>query len=271
MTRDEFESFFEAHKIDCSKPGFYNDPNFIAIEKKRPCFLESYAEYINTLSFSPYYLDQSEAVIIDVSKYIYEKLEQDGIKGVCLDVCNIISQILERLDIWNYVVKGGLAIHFNRIKGLSPIYLAPVMLRTNPAVLGHSWIVAPPFRVVDTTFPFQPYPPEYSQHIQGMVLEKEVTDSEPEIYDILDMDSVQFFKLSKGRNPNMNDAHGLLPHLKVSFKKYGVFKVKKDETTLKYTSCGISTSDGTLETISNITLCGKSPIELYREYISKRH
>ncbi|MGD2093976.1 MAG: hypothetical protein PVH77_03110, partial [Phycisphaerales bacterium] len=157
LTQNDFEEFFREEGINFSEPGFYDEPSFIEHEKKNPSFLEIYADYIDSMSFSFTYLEKARKTILEIVEFVYDKLLLDGLKGVCLDVCGIISRFLENEGIWNYVITGGLTINFDRNTGLTATYCAPIMTRDNPAVLGHAWVVVPPFRVVDVAFSHQSF------------------------------------------------------------------------------------------------------------------
>lgn len=193
LTQKDFEQFFREADIDYSKPGFYDDRNFVEFEKSNPAFLEIYADYINSMSFPSDYLMDARKVALDITEFVYDRLNFDGLKGACLDVCGIISRILEREGIWNYVVKGGLTISFDKSTGITPTYCAPIMTHDNPAVLGHAWVVAPPFRIIDVAFSHQPYTRGEEKYLEGFIAKEEVSKATLQVEDLFDMDAIELF------------------------------------------------------------------------------
>lgn len=267
-SKNEFEEFFREAGIDYSKPGFYDDPNFVAIEKEYPSFLEIYADYINSKNFPSDYLISAKKAALEVVEFVYNKLNIDGLKGVCLDVCGIISRFLERKGVWNYIIKGGLTINFAKSTGLNTSYCAPIMTYDNPAVLGHAWIVAPPFRVIDVAFSHQKYTHGEEKYLQGFIAKEDVKKASLQIEDLIDADAIRLFVQLQGRYPTIKDIGISFPALKSRIKKYGIFKIGLPQATLKYTSCGVTFMDAPLEKVKNIRLSGKYPIELYEEFLT---
>lgn len=272
FSQNDFEEFFREARIDCSKPGFYDEPTFIEIEKGNPSFLEMYADYIDSMTFSSDYLRKAKSITLEVVEFVYEKLSKDGLKGACLDVCGIISRLLEKEGIWNYVIKGGLTIGFDRNTGLATTYCTPIMTHDNPAVLGHAWVVAPPFRVVDVAFSYQHYTCGEEKYLRGYIAEENVERATLQVKDLIDMDAMKLHVKQYGRLPTMQDIKMLFPALFSRIEKYGIFGVKLPQARLKYVSCAVSFCEAPLEEVANIKLLGKSPIELYKEFlVTKRN
>lgn len=266
LAQNQLENLFQNAGIDYSKPGFYDTPAFIEQEKRAPSFLEVYADYIDSMSFSPDYLINAKSVALNVTKFVYDKLTSDGQKGVCLDVCGIISRFLEKEGIWNYVIKGGLTISFDKKTRLSTTYCAPLMAHDNSAVLGHAWVVAPPFKVIDVAFSLQHYSRGEEKYLKGFIAEESIADAALEAIDIFDADAIKLFIKHNGHPPRIQDIKLITPGLVERAEKYGVFKVKLPDATLKYSSCGISFSEAPLEKVTNIKIDGKLPFELHKEY-----
>lgn len=262
-----YEEFFRKAGIDFSKPGFYDEPTFTEIEKTYPLFLEIYADYIDSMSFSSDYLKKAKSITLEIAQFVYDKLLLDSLKGACLDVCGIISRFLEKEGIWNYIIKGGLTIGFDSNTGLTTTYCAPIMTDDNPAVLGHAWIVAPPFRVVDVAFSRQHYTCGEDKYLKGFITEENVNEGILQVEDLIDTDAIKLYVEQHRRLPTIQDIEMLFPGLLLSIKKYGIFEVKLPQATLKYISCGVSFIDAPLEEVKNIELCGKSPFELHKEFL----
>ncbi len=269
-TQNDFEEVFRGAGIDYSKPGFYDDQKFVEIEKSNPAFLEIYADYINSMSFPSDYLMNARDITLDITKFIYDKLSLDGLKGACLDVCGIICRFLEKKGIWNYIVKGGLTISFDKSTSISKTYCAPNMTYDNPAVLGHAWVVAPPFRIIDVAFSYQHYTCGERTYLKGFVAEENVNEATLQVEDLIDMDAIELFVKQRRRRPRIQDMEMVSPGLIQRIHKYGIFQVELTKATLKYTSCGVTVFDAPLEQVKNIELSGKYPVDLYKEFLSTK-
>ncbi len=104
---------FINHNIPIDSPGFYDNPNFINIENKNPTYLSNYAQFVQLRPYSQAYLIQAESTIIQIANLLRHELVSDGRLGACLDVCMVLSRILEREGIWNYLVQGALTLDFD--------------------------------------------------------------------------------------------------------------------------------------------------------------
>lgn len=251
--------------IDCSLPGFYDDPNFLKNEKINNRFLNNYARFVDTQEYTTHYLDYAEKAIEIVGKELHDQLAKDGRLGACIDMSMIYSRILERHGVWNYIVKGALTINYPPQYSIPTSYFWPV--DNNDAKAGHVWIVAPPFRVVDITLKLQPYTnKKIPQILPDIVLAKDGSSTNIEPIDIVarhvQRDLTMFQGVKQGQmiatvNPELPKFFNVFPPLKVN--QLGV--------EMKYIRCAISASDEPLEEIKSLTLSGKFGIEVYNDVI----
>jgi hypothetical protein len=267
--KKEIESMFLSKGINYKKPGFYDDLNFVNAEKDDPGFLEFYAKYISLTTFSPEYIMIARTRIIEVADFIYKKQCEAGLKGVCLDASGVVSRFLERQGIWNYVAKGALTINFNKSTGISPTYIAPITLQGNPAVLGHAWIVAPPFKIVDISFSLQPYTRGEDKFLQGILAVETAESASVVPEDLFDQDAITQFIAFYKRTPTLRDIETLSPSLLSRIDKLGVFLVHRSPAHLKYVTCAISAPGASLEEIRNIQFSGKYPKDLYDDFLQQ--
>jgi hypothetical protein len=265
----EIEAMFRSMGINYDKPGFYDDPNFIEAEKNDPEFLESYAEYISSMAFPEEYISKSRVGITETAQFVYDKQRESGLKGVCLDAAGVVSRFLERQGIWNYVVKGGLTINFNKSTEISTTYMAPITVQGNPAALGHAWIVAPPFRIVDISFSLQPYTRGEDKFLQGILAEETVESATVEPEDVVEPDGIMQFVAFHKRIPKLRDIEYICPKLLSRIDRFGVFLVHRSPAHLKYVSCAISAPGAPLEEIRNIQFSGKYPKDLYDDFLNR--
>lgn len=157
MTRNEYGQLvneFTAYNIPYEQIEFYNHPNFTAQERRDPVYLEKYASIVRDQPYSEEYLDRARTMIPRICSIIYDELVQDGAKGACVSISQMLSK-LEQEGFWNYCVKGALTIDFPMHVSIGSKYYWPVDRGQFDAA--HAWVVAPPFTVIDLTIKQQPY------------------------------------------------------------------------------------------------------------------
>lgn len=260
-------SHFKKNKIPFTSPGFYDHPNFFALEKKKPEYLNNYARFVHSQKYDNAYLDRSRKIIQIVVQTIHAELVKSGRKGACVDASMVISRILEKEGIWNYAVKGALTIKFPAKAKIKPLYFWPYDLKTG-ANVGHAWIYAPPFNVIDISIKQQPYSKGVTTHLPETVLETNLSKVAVDNVDILSTEVM--VDLMRRGIPEDQIVFGLMPQLKNFFKTFPANQVVHNKTTLKYTPCAITASDAPLEEITALDLSGKTGYQIYNEVIKPK-
>lgn len=257
--------------ISYTSPGFYDDPAFIAAENQAPAFLETYADYIETRVFDQQYLSRARQEVEAAALFLYRELVADGRLGACIDASLTLSRFLERQGIWNYVVKGALTIRFPDGSGVPTSYFQPIMATDNPAMAGHVWLCAPPFRIVDITITQQPYDRGQDCFLTEPILAEAGSAAQVETADMIEEEAVSQFAAHYGRVPTLRDLQSMCPDAFSCMKKYGVIEIAKNNAVLKYIPCGISAPDAQLEESRGLCLSGKYSSELYEAYQRARY
>ena len=250
--------------VNTSKPGFYDQPAFLAAEKTDPALLEAYADFVEERVHSKDYLASAERAVEQTTTFLYERLLADGRKGACVDISLVLSQFLERQGIWNYLVKGALTVVFPPSSGFDPRYFCPLTFGNNPAVTGHAWVCAPPFRIVDLTLTMQPYTGGEEKYLDGPVLAKSGRPTSVTAVDLFDSPPPGY------PYPTLKDAQESDPTLLKRIKRYGAIEVPVRHTRLRYFACSPSAPDLPLEKARNLNLSGKWPIELWNDFEKTR-
>ena len=254
--------------IDTSKPGFYDDPTFMAAERADPRMLEAYADFVEERDYTEDYIASAETCVERTAQFLYERLASDGRKGACIDASCVLSRFLERQGVWNYMVKGGLTVVFPTKSGLARAYFSPIMSHDNPAVAGHVWVCAPPFRVVDLTVSLQPYKKGAEKYLTPGPLLAKAPQGRPFELTATDLfDPSDDYQAAYGRpHPTLQQAKRDDPKLFERIERYGAIEVPFQDAQLRYFACGISAPDLPLEEIRSLSLSGKWPNEVWSDF-----
>lgn len=261
------QALFAKLGVDTSNPGFYDSDTFLKEERSNPRLLEEYAAFVDLRVRSPEETMRVRDVVQRTAAFLFQRLSEDGRKGACVDASIALSRMLERRGVWNYIVKGALTLTFAPDTGLGDLHLAPIMMNGNPAVAGHAWICAPPFRVVDITAAFQPYPPSYERLITSPIIEESLSPVTPTVEDLFDPDLVAEFLRRERRLPTLRDTTANDPDLMSKTRRFGAGSVTLGKVTFRYIACGIGAPDEPLERLSTLNLSGKYPRDLYEELL----
>lgn len=178
----QIEKHFADLNISTDKPGFYNKPNFISVETAEPIFLNNYARFIDCREYSQDYLDYAERRIREIVTALHPEV-LEGPKGACMSGSSVLMKILEREGIWCYQLKGTLTISFPVQSRLPTQHFYSVVApgESGQIPAAHSWLVAPPYKVVDITVKHQGYSdPAMLEYLPDVILEK--TSNVPPVF-----------------------------------------------------------------------------------------
>jgi len=266
-SKEELEAIFEKSGIDFAHPGFYNTPEFKAVEKKAPEFIMAYAEYIESHHFEDEYVQRARACVAEVASFMFAELLRDGRRGACIDASGVTQKILEREGIWSYLVCGGARIKFPDSSHIPDSFFRPIVHPDNPAKTGHAWLCVPPFKVVDITLPVQAYPPRALQYFDGMVIAEQFSSYEPSAGDLYENALVELVIRQSGKSPTLGDLATPVRRFMDTFPSFGV---EYQQLRLKYIPTNTNALDGEIEELRNLRLSGIYPAELHNKLLRAR-
>ncbi len=177
------EKRFTELGIDFTKIAFYDSLEFLQHEQVNPRFLEAYAEYVKEKKYSSEYFKRAAKEIPYIAKILNEELRKDGRLGACIDVSLVLGRILEREGFWNYLTKGSLTIDFPSESKIQTKYFWSV--DNGDFESGHTWIVAPPFNVIDIALKRQVYKENEQDYLTNTILNTENNFTKVEEIDII--------------------------------------------------------------------------------------
>ena len=260
---DEIRNHFIQLNIPTDNPGFYDHPNFLAVEQKNPFFLANYARFVSTLTLDDNYIENAHTKISIIVEELYKHMAKENQVGRCIDITGILMRILEKENIWNFAVKGSLTIEFPTASNIGNRYFWSV--DTGEFFAGHAWICAPPYDVIDLSVRHQPYSANEADFLPKYVMEENMAQAESDINDIISPE-VRNDLLLHGI-PLSHQLEQVNHETPKFIKVFPAKSITADDTTLKYTSIAGFANDGPLEEITNMNFQGKFPLQLYEEDI----
>lgn len=256
------ERLFVKRRIATGEVAFYNDPAFVQMEQANPALLDLYAAWVRLRPRSTAYDGHVRRVVPKVAEIFQAEIARDGQKGVCIDASMTLMKMLEEEGIWCYCAKG--AFHIE-----APAMDVPThfwMFDVTPAP-GHTWVVAPPFEIVDITLQCQDY-----SHGEGTLLPPLVVAEAGSQFKVAaeDLFSGEFLRREfLRRGPIPRDIHlRLIPDLARTLPFFPSFEMASEKATLRYACGGVTVPDASsLYVIKNRTWNGRYGGQLFDEVI----
>lgn len=270
VRHSELGEKFRQLRIDTSFPGFYDDPNFIAVQGAAPDLLSDYAEFVMTRPYDSTYLSRAKQVTANMTEFLYEKLVADGRLGACIDCSGSMLRMLEREGIWCYMITGGLRLEFCADSGLPTVRFHPFVPEDSPAMVAHAWLVVPPFPILDITISRQPFASHTIKYLPQYVLAETVQPGNYDQLELIEPNYLDAMMSETGRTPTVAELNAAIPDFQLVAEKFGVVDVAYEKVTLTYIPCHITVPDNPLEGIRSLCLSSKFPKDLYLEYQSSK-
>lgn len=246
--------------FDKSRPGFYDDPVFVKAEESDRQLLDAYAKHVLGLKHSTEYLTKARNAVKSVSEFLMVELRKDGRLGACRDLSGVVSRFLEREGVWNFLVKGNVFITFdNQTK------LKPYRMETVGADPGHSWLIAPPFKVVDLTIEHQKYRHGEAKYLPAPILSEDASSAVPTAAEV-EPEFAEHFAANYRRAPSLEDLREIAPVMVDRVGWLGAQIVRLPKATLKYVAHSVTAPDAPLEEVTNLVLSKRYPKELWAAY-----
>ena len=118
--------------------------------------LETYGEWVLHRERSPEYETHVRNTLAQLVPIISARLDRHQWFGSCIAVSAMLTRMLDRLGVWNTIMKGSASIY----AGIDSRHFAIVDSDEGEGFeTGHQWLIAPPYDVVDLTLYYQRWPP----------------------------------------------------------------------------------------------------------------
>ena len=136
------------------------------------------------------------------------------------------------------------------------------------AALGHAWVVAPPFHIVDATLALQRWAGTSIRSFipESLAVEDGVTVITPTVDDMIGWDVQAMFASRSGGVFDPDLHHKRIPHLSRFNQDFRAFATTIEDLQLRYCPSAIRLSDVPLEEIMSLG-SRRSAIEIWRQAV----
>ena len=238
---NDLAEIFAAYDIDTNEIAFYNSENFLLAEQENPDMRFLYGHHVNQLAQSKSQLDQNAECIRTLCKILYRFIEDDPQQGTCVDLSCMVSKFLEAYGIWNYCISGSMNLRNPALKlaGNQSYFWA---LDVGNPIVGHAWVVAPPYEIIDLSLHSQPYTSNEQELVPNYILQKSGNIISATTYDHVSPER----RISEWGKPNQLDNkayYELDSRIKTADEYFPCYEFAVNETTFRYLCCGVAASD----------------------------
>jgi len=235
--------------IDTTQFGFYDQPAFAAEEGRDGSFLDQYALWVQSRPRSAEYDERVRAIVPRLAEFLAELFEREDMHRSCVHVSSMMPRILDRLGVWSFGLKGSMIAEVaseDLWRGQSMCDLSDFP----GAELGHAWVVAPPFMIVDGTIRLQNPPGDpMNAFTPPIVAAEHVTMVKPTVGDVVSAQlRAQIARDEGGEDAQLH--HRLVPQLREFGRDFPSSEVRYDGLVLRYIPGGVRISDVGLEEIN---------------------
>ena len=254
---------FLQRNIPIERPGFYDHPKFMAVEKIYPEYLNNYARFVHYRQRSKDYDQLVKKKALIIAKIFHEKLKLNGRLGACIDISGLISRALEEEGIFNFVVKGSLTIDFPKKSKITRKYFWSVA--SGEFTAAHAWVVAPPLYVIDASVQLQPYSDDEAKHLPNLICSEAPKGPKGTLEDVV-APEVRAYALRMGI-PATRVLDRVSPGTSAFMNIFPARVEVYENTTLKFVPVAVTAPDLPFKEMEAMNFNGKTGYEVYKEEI----
>jgi hypothetical protein len=267
---ERLQQEFANARIQTDEPGFYEDPAFIRREARIPYYLDNYARFVQQQSYSLSYLDRAEPIIHVVSEELQLALKEDGTPEAYAEATLVMSRILEREGVWNYVARGGLSMTFPAGSDFEPFSFPAFNVQAGkPIDCSYRWVVAPPFQIVDIAIQACRYPYPFNHLLPKIVWENGSEHTTADLGDFFGANALK--EIAKTGMTREEALDHYLPNYRSGFAlEFPPRTVNRLDTQLKYVPIGVAAPENSLEQFTGFKSRGLTAAQIYAQKIRPR-
>jgi hypothetical protein len=247
--------------------GFYDQREFLAAERINPALLETYAKWVMLRPRDANYDAHVTKIVPKLAQLVATVLDEDELEGSCEMACSLLTKSLDRLGVWSVGMVGSSTFEVkgkNIWRGLHTVGRPDFP----GARLGHTWVCAPPFIVVDASIKRQRWSGDaIYPYVPSIILDNHGRKTKPTPQDVISAEVRSEMMMTRGTIPDRM-IYQLEPNLKTFSETFPATEIVVDELTARYIPTAAHLSDGTLEEINGGGDKGRIGREIWNEIIA---
>lgn len=266
ITYEDLVTDFQNRNIPFDTPGFYDHPNFMLVEEKNASYLSNYAKFVHDRPREQAYDDYVKQAVPLLASIYHEKFMQHGGLKPDTDMAALISKTLEKMNIWNYVVKGSMTLNFPEESKLDTHHFWS--LDHDGFTTAHVWLVAPPFYIVDVALPLHSFSEAETNYIPPLICAEGNDIIDPEIEDVI---SEGYCSHLQNINVPRSDYFAVIsPQTEKFLRVFPSREVTSDKLKIKYIPVSVSAPDVPFEKMTAIRFDGQTAFDIYENEIKEQ-
>lgn len=251
LDHDRIDERLRQLGIATTRFGFYDQPAFLAAEQRDGTFLEQYALWVTTRPRTADYDARVRGVVPRLAELLADLFEREDMQRSCVHVSSMLHRILDRLGVWSFGLKGSMIAEV----ASEDLWRAQPMCDIPDfpgAELGHAWVVAPPFVIVDATIRLQnPAGDPMNAFTPPIVAVEDAPLIKPTVEDVVSAELRSRHQRNEGRLDSQLH-HRLVPQLKAFGSSFPSREVRFGDLALRYVPAAVRVSDVVLEEINGV-------------------
>jgi len=267
-THDRLTAEFVSVSIDPTAFGFYDQPAFLAREQLDPAYLEKYAEWVATRPLDAAYEAHVRETVPKLASLVAAALTADDMQGGCIAASSMITRMLDRLGIWSFGVVGSANLDVPHLDLRRCLHT--IDIKDHPdAVLGHAWVCAPPFFIIDASLALQHWAGTLmAEFVPPVVLADASTRTvRPLVEDCVSVAVREDYAEHAGRLDSKLH-HRLEPRLASFGSHFPAREVHLGDLRVRYVPIAIRQTDVPLEFVNAGSGKGRPAIEIWNDEIA---
>lgn len=256
------DSELTACGIDTSQFAFYDQASQFAPEILR----EKYARWVSLRPRDADYDARVRDVVPRLCELIIEAFDGDNWHGGCVEASTMMARMLDKLGIWSFSVLGSTTFEVESL-GLACGFYHHDFQDFPDAVLGHAWVVVPPYGVVDATVALQQWGDDpITQFLPSFVAADTVQRISPHVSDVI---SWRMRYHISHTDQHLDEALHL--RLEPNLLKFGLdfpaVEIEDGPLAMRYVPMQIFLSDGPLEEINAGGAIGRTGRQIWDQVV----
>jgi len=247
--------------------GFCDQREFLAAESRNPALLETYAKWVMLRPRDAKYDAHVNRIVPKLAQLVATVLEEDELEGSCEMACSLLTKGLDRLGVWSVGMVGSSTFEVkgkNIWRGLHTVDHAGFP----GARLGHTWVCAPPFIVVDASIKRQRWSGDaIYPYVPSIILDNYGQKTKPTPQDVISAEIRGEMMMTRNTIPR-GVIYQLEPNLKTFSETFPATEIVVDELTARYIPTAANLSDGALEEINGGGEKGRIGREIWDDVIA---